>query len=292
MNLFGSIEAGGTKFVCMVASSPGEILAETRFPTKTPRETLEKVVDFFKSNPPVQSVGIASFGPLDLNPASPHFGFITSTPKPGWQMTDISGEIQRVLNVPVAIDTDVNAAALGELKWGAGSGCSTVVYFTIGTGIGGGCVVNGAPLHGLVHPEMGHMLIPHDRTVDPFDGCCPYHKDCLEGLASGTAINSRWHSRAEMLPPEHPAWRLEVEYLSLAVHNVICTLSPQRVILGGGVMQQPHLFPAIRARVQALLNQYVQSPQILTEMDAFIVAPALGSRAGAFGGLALAMTCQ
>lgn len=291
MTFFGSIEAGGTKFVCMVAASPNRIVAESRFPTTTPQETLARTIDFFKKNPPVQSIGIAAFGPLDLDPVSDQFGFITSTPKPGWQFTDIRGEIQKALTVPVAIDTDVNAAALSELKWGAGIGLSTLVYFTIGTGIGGGCVVNGVPLHGLVHPEMGHMRIPHDRAADPFEGCCPYHKDCLEGLASGTALNARWNTRAETLPPEHPAWQLEVEYLSQAVHNVICTLSPQRVILGGGVMQQQHLFPAIRARVQVLLNQYVQSPKILTGMNTFITPPALGNQAGVLGGLALAMTC-
>lgn len=286
---FGAIEAGGTKFVCMVANGSDDIIAETRFPTTSPQATLDNAILFFKANSKVSSIGIASFGPLDLNPASKTFGYITSTPKPGWAHTDIRGIISNALGIPVVIDTDVNAAALSETMWGAGRGCSVVHYFTIGTGIGGGCVVNGSPLHGLVHPEMGHMRIPHNRELDPFEGCCPYHKDCLEGLASGTAMNTRWKVRAENLPFNHPAWALEAEYLSLAIHNIICTISPQRIILGGGVMQQSLLFPAIRQRVRALLNQYVQSPQILDEIEYYIVPPLLGNQAGVLGGLALAL---
>ena len=289
MARYGAIEAGGTKYICITAASPGEILAEARFPTTTPQETLGRAIAFFKDQPPIQSLGIAAFGPLDLDPASPQFGFITATPKPGWSYIDELGILQEALGIPIAIDTDVNAAALSEATWGAGKGLSNVVYFTIGTGIGGGCVVNGAPLHGLVHPEMGHMRLPHDRLLDPFAGICPFHQDCFEGLASGPAIRARWGVPAETLPHNHPAWEIEADYIALALHNIICTLSPQKIILGGGVMQQNHLFPLIHYRVQALLNQYVHSSTISANIQDYIVPPQLGSRAGVLGGLALAL---
>lgn len=289
MTRYGAIEAGGTKFVCIVAESPDSIIAETRFPTTSPAETLGKAITFFKENGPLRSIGIAGFGPLDLDPASPHFGFVTATPKPGWSFTDELGIIQQALQIPAALDTDVNAAALGESLWGAGKGLANVVYFTIGTGIGGGCTVNGKPLHGLIHPEMGHMRIPHNHQTDPFDGICPFHQDCFEGLASGTAIHTRFGAPAETLPPDHPAWALEAKYIALALHNIICTHSPQKIILGGGVMQQTHLFPLVRKNVQTLLNNYVLSPQITIQIDDYIVPPALGNRAGVLGGLALAL---
>ena len=289
MTRYGAIEAGGTKFICITAAAPGEILAETRFPTTTPQETLGKAITFFKEQPPIQSLGIAAFGPLDLDPASPQFGFITATPKPDWSFIDELGILKEALGIPVAIDTDVNAAALSEATWGAGKGLSNVVYFTIGTGIGGGCVVNGAPLHGLVHPEMGHMRLPHDRLLDPFSGICPFHQDCFEGLASGPAMRARWRVPAETLPKNHPAWELEADYIALALHNIICTLSPQKIILGGGVMQQTHIFPLVHSRVKALLNQYVHSPAITENIQDYIVPPQLGSRSGVLGGLALAL---
>lgn len=285
---FGAIEAGGTKFNCMVASSPDDILAEERFPTTSPAETIGRVLAFFKKHP-VKSIGIACFGPLDLNPVSPTYGFITTTPKPGWAYTDIRGQIRGALDLPVGIDTDVNAAAIAEGRWGACQGLDTFVYFTIGTGIGGGVVANGKPLHGLVHPEMGHIALPHDHASDPFEGCCPYHKDCFEGLACGPAMRLRWGQPADTLPPDHPAWDLEAGYIGQALQSTICTLSPERIVLGGGVMQQAHLFPLIRAKTQASLNRYVASPSILEKIDAYIVPPGLGTRSGALGGLALAM---
>lgn len=288
---YGAVEAGGTKFVCITATTPDNIISEIRFPTTTPEETLGKTIAFFQKQEPVQAVGIAAFGPLDLNPVSPQFGYITATPKAGWSFTDILGIVSKSLGVPAAIDTDVNAAALSEATWGAGRGFSNVVYFTIGTGIGGGCIVNGTPLHGLIHPEMGHMRIPHHQR-DSFAGICPFHQDCFEGLASGPAIQGRWGAPAQTLPPDHPAWELEAEYIALALHNIICTLSPQKIILGGGVMQQLHLFPLIRNRVQSLLNAYVHSPAVTNHIDEYIVPPLLGQRAGVLGGLALALNAR
>ena len=286
--LWGGIEAGGTKFVCAVARGPGDLMAETRFPTTIPAETIGRAVAFFRQQSPMQAIGIASFGPLDPNPSSPTFGHITSTPKPNWGHVDLAGEVRRALSVPVSFDTDVNGAALAEGLWGAAQGLDTFVYLTVGTGIGGGCVANGRVVHGLVHPEMGHMRIPHDLEDDPLPGACPYHGDCLEGLAAGPAIEARWGQRAETLPPDHPAWPLEANYLALGLVNIIGCLSPQRIILGGGVMHQAQLFPLIRHRVQDLLNNYLKSPSILDHIDDYIVPPNLGDQAGVWGAIALA----
>lgn len=291
--LYGGIEAGGTKFVCAVGTGPDDIRAEVRFPTTSPTETIQKAISFFNEQQkllhrPLTAIGIAAFGPLDPNRASATFGFITSTPKPGWQNADLAGEIRRAMRLPVGFDTDVNGAALAEGRWGAAHGLDTFLYLTIGTGIGGGGMVGGKLMHGLIHPEMGHIRLPHDRQLDPFEGACPYHGDCLEGLAAGPALEKRWGVRAETLAPDHPAWELEAHYLGLALSNFICTLSPQRIILGGGVMSQPHLFPLVRARTVELLNGYVQSPQILQNIAEYIVPPALGAQAGVLGAFALA----
>jgi len=285
----GGIEAGGTKFVCAVAGGPDDVRAQIEFPTTTPRATLARAVDFFTDQPePLAALGIGSFGPLDPDPSSPTYGYVTSTPKPGWQHTDVRGLFQSKLQVPVAFDTDVNAAALGEHRWGAAQDVDTFVYVTVGTGIGGGGMVDGALLHGLVHPEMGHIRIPHDLKRDPFEGVCPFHGDCLEGLASGPAIEARWQQRGEDLPDDHPAWPLEAHYLALGLMAIICTLSPQRIILGGGVMERSLLFPMIRSRVRDLLNGYVQAPAITEPTNTYILPPALGRQAGVLGAIALA----
>lgn len=290
-DLVGGIEAGGTKFVCAVGTGPDDIRAETRFATTRPGETIGQAIDFFRrqqqEHGALAAVGIASFGPVDPDPDSPTFGTITSTPKPDWSNTDLAGEVRRTLAVSVGFDTDVNGAALGEWRWGAAQGLKNFVYLTIGTGIGGGGVVNGRLMHGLVHPEMGHMRIPHDWDTDPYQGRCPFHGDCLEGLAAGPAIGERWGEPARDLPDDHPAWDLEVHYLALALQNLICTLSPQRIIIGGGVMEQPQLFPMLRRRVQEYLNGYVQAPAILDEIDSYIVPPGLGKQAGVLGAIAL-----
>ena len=290
--LFGGIEGGGTKFVCVVGTSPDDIRAETRFPTTDPQATIQKALDFFRyqmeERGTLVAVGVASFGPVDLKPRSPTYGHITTTPKPGWANVDILGQISRGLGVKTAFELDVNAAAFAEWRWGAGQGLDSLVYLTVGTGIGGGAVVGGRVVHGLVHPEMGHLLIPHDRTADPFPGSCPYHGDCLEGLATGLALEQRWGRRAEELPPDHPAWELEAGYLATGLVNLILALSPERIILGGGVMGQSQLFPMIRERVQQLLAGYVGSPALLGQIDNYIVPPLLGDRAGVLGAIAMA----
>jgi fructokinase len=291
VTVFGGIEAGGTKFVCAVGTGPEDLRAQTQFPTTTPVETIGRAIDFLRQHEgaePLAAVGIASFGPVDPNPKSPTYGYITSTPKAGWSNTDFLGEVRKAFGVPVGFDTDVNGAALGEHHWGAAHGLDTFIYLTVGTGLGGGALANGRPVHGLVHPEMGHLRIPHDWDADPFPGVCPYHGDCLEGLATGPALEKRWGRRAETLPPEHPAWNLEAHYLALALVNYILVLSPQRIILGGGVMKQRQLFPLIRNEVLALLNGYVQTPVILEQVDQYIVPPALGGEAGVLGAIALA----
>jgi fructokinase len=264
-------------------------LAETRIPTTAPDETLSRAVAFFREAPTrVAAVGIASFGPIDLDPRSATFGFITTTPKPGWAHTDVAGPFRKALDVPVAVDTDVNGAALGEHRWGAAAGVDPAVYVTVGTGIGGGGVVNGRLLHGLLHPEMGHLRLPHDRTADPFPGTCPYHGDCLDGLASGRALRERWGVPAEALPFDHPAWPLEAEYLALGLVAIVAVLSPKRIVLGGGVMQQPTLLPRVRRRVVELLAGYLRASEVVEDIDDYVVPPALGARAGVIGALALA----
>jgi len=294
MPLFGGIEAGGTKFVCAVGTGPDDVRAETRFPTNTPDETIGRATAFFEEGAraePLAAIGIASFGPVDPNPASPRFGYITTTPKEGWANTEFAGRIRRALGVPVGFDTDVNGAALGEHRWGAAQRLDTFIYLTVGTGIGGGGLVNGAPMHGLIHPEMGHVRLPR-HPDDAFPGVCPYHGDCLEGMATGPALEERWGQRAETLPTDHSAWEMEAHYLAYGLVNFICTLSPQRIVMGGGVMEQSQLFPLIRQKVQSLLNGYVQSPAILERIDEYIVAPGLGKQAGVLGAIALAQGVQ
>lgn len=293
MKYFGGIEAGGTKFVCVITDEARNILAETRFPTTMPRETIDRVIQFFTEQnamlpEPICAMGVACFGPIEPEPSSPQFGYITTTPKPGWRNTPVVQPLMDAFGVPVAIDTDVNAAAVGEGTWGAAEGMDDFLYLTIGTGIGGGGVFNGKPLHGLIHPEMGHIRLPHDWSRDPFAGFCPFHGDCFEGLAAGPSLLARWGQPGDTLPLDHPAWALEAHYIALALQSLICTLSPRKIILGGGVMQQPQLFPMIHAETLQLLNGYVQSPTILDHIDEYIVPPSLGGRAGVFGAIALA----
>lgn len=292
-SLYGGIEAGGTKFVCAVGTGPDDVRAETRFATTTPAETMEQAIAFFRGQPePLAAIGIGSFGPVDLDPASPTRGYITTAPKPGWGNTDIAGTLQRALGIPVSLDTDVNAAALGEHRWGAARGLDSFIYLTVGTGIGGGGMMNSRLMHGLVHPEMGHVRIPHDLTADPYPGSCPYHGDCLEGLACAPALEERWGQPPEALPADHPAWPLEAGYLALGVVNFICTLSPQRVIIGGGIMRRVSLLPQVQRNVRELLNDYVRAPQVLEEIDSYIVLPGLGEKSGVLGAIALAQEAR
>ncbi len=293
MNVYGGLEAGGTKFVCLIANDPDHILIEERFPTTAPAETIGRTIDFFQrqmQEHQLAAIGIGSFGPVDLDRASPTYGYITTTPKPGWAQADLCGEMQRALHIPIAFDTDVNAAAYGEHYWVAEDrSLDPLLYMTVGTGIGVGAIVNGQPLHGLLHPEVGHMLLPHDRAVDPFDGACPYHGDCFEGLAAGPALEKRWKRRGETLPPDHPAWALEAHYIALSLANLSYALSPQRIVLGGGVMQQPHLYDLVRSETLQIINGYLQSDRITQHIDHYIVPPGLGIRSGGLGAIALAI---
>ncbi|MEM7029814.1 MAG: ROK family protein [Chloroflexota bacterium] len=291
MNYWGGIELGGTKCVCAIGTGPDDLRAEIRIPTTTPAETLSQALDFFDHHQALYALtglGIGSSGPLDLDTDSETYGWITTSSKPGWAKTNLVGRFQRALQMPVTIDTDVNVAALGEQQWGAARGISTFIYLTVGTGIGGGGMVNGQLIHGLLHPEMGHMRIPHDWEADPYPGFCPFHGDCFQGLTAGPALLGRWGQRGETLPAAHPAWPLEAHYLALGLVNYICVLSPQRIVLGGGVMEQHHLFPLIRQEVKTLFNGYLQVPEILDMDETYIVPPQLGQRAGVLGAIALA----
>jgi fructokinase len=289
--LVASVEAGGTKFVCAIGTGPDDVHATTSFATTSPEESLGQAVAFIRGHQraglEVAAVGIACFGPLDLREGSPTFGHITSTPKPGWRDTDVVAAFSDAFGVPVGLDTDVNGAALAESRWGAGRGLDPVVYVTVGTGIGGGVMVNGGLLHGLVHPEMGHVPVRR-HPDDPFEGVCPYHGDCLEGLASGPAIEARWHRVARDLGPERDnAVALEAWYLAQLASTLAYVLSPELIIFGGGVLKLPGLLAAIRDETATLLNGYLGAA-VAREPDHYIVAPELGDRAGVLGGIALA----
>jgi fructokinase len=286
--MYGGIETGGSKWECAVGTGPEEILATKTIRTTGPRETIDNAIAFFESEGPVEAIGIGSFGPIDQRPSSPTWGHITTTPKPGWAHTDVGQEIRRRLSVPVAFDTDVNAAALGEHRWGAGRGLDTFCYITVGTGIGGGGLAGGKLMHGLLHPEFGHMRIPHDYAKDPFAGVCPYHGDCWEGLASGRAIEARWGKPAHELDDESAVWELEAHYLALGLVSVMCVLSPERIVVGGGVAGRPGLLPLVHREVLSLMNGYLDSTVVRDRIAEYITAPVLGARAGMLGAIALA----
>ena len=289
MSAYGGVEAGGSKWQCAVGSGgPDGVRATTTIPTTTPEQTIGRVVAFFEREGPVGAVGIGSFGPIDRRPTSPTWGHITTTPKPGWAHTDIGQEIRRRLSVPVAFDTDVNAAALGEHRWGAAKGLDTFCYITVGTGIGGGGMARGRLLRGLVHPEFGHMRVPHDPETDPFAGVCPYHGDCWEGLASGRAIEARWGREPAELRDSEAVWTLEAHYLALGLVAVICVLSPERIVLGGGVMKQPGLLSLVQRQVSTLMNGYLDDGAVGTGVAGYVSLPALGDRSGVLGAIALA----
>jgi fructokinase len=286
--IYGAIEAGGTKFICATVDEDHNVLRQTRIATTTPDETIGHVLNFFKAGEEkISALGISTFGPVDLDKDSEHYGYITETPKLAWRYCDLLSPF-RQLGVPLAIDTDVNGAALGEHVAGAARGIDTFVYFTIGTGIGGGGMVGGQLIHGLTHPEMGHMFISQDKSVDPFDGCCPSHGNCFEGLASGPAIERRWGRKSEELSPDHPAWDLEARYIAMALANTIYVISPRKIILGGGVMQVEFLFPKIRNELQRLIAGYLSHRILSSEIDSLIVPPGLGTRSGIIGSAALA----
>ena len=285
--IFGTLEAGGTKMVLSVGNEQNELLEQTVIPTETPEKTIPAMAAWFKDKN-ISALGIGTFGPVDLNPVSPTYGWITSTPKPGWQDTPLLPSLQEALGVPVQIDTDVNAAALAEWRLGAAKGLDSCLYVTVGTGIGAGVVTEGKLVHGLLHPELGHMLLRQEPEDPAPAGFCPYHEGCLEGLASGPAMEKRWGTKAQNLSQDHEAWDLEAAYLAQMCMNAVCALSPEKIILGGGVMQQKHLFPLIRRKTEALLNGYIHVKEITEHIDDYIVEPGLGTKSGALGALLLA----
>jgi fructokinase len=286
--IYGGVETGGTWVVCALGTGPDDITAEETFPTAEPEPTLARIAEFFERGPRPDVIGVGSFGPVDLDPASPTWGHVTSTPKPGWAHTAVAPMLAERLGVPVRFDTDVTTAAMGEQRWGAAAGVDSVCYLTVGTGIGAGLLIEGRPVHGLVHPEVGHLRVPHDRERDPFAGACPSHGDCWEGLAAGGAIGQRWGVDPRELADDHPAWELEAEYVALGILAIVFVASPRRVVIGGGVMARPGLLDAVRARLVDLNAGYLETPMLGDAIDRYVVAPALGERAGVLGAIALA----
>ncbi len=290
--LVAGVEAGGTKFVCAIGTGPDDLHATTSFPTTSPDESLGRAIAFIRDHQQrtgaeIAAVGIACFGPLDLREGSPTYGHITTTPKPGWSNTDVVTAFHNAFDAPVGFDTDVNGAALAESRWGAGRSLDPVVYVTVGTGIGGGALVNGSMLHGQVHPEMGHVPVRR-HPDDTFEGVCPYHGDCLEGLASGPAIEGRWQRPARDLGAVRDrAVALEAWYLAQLASMLVYVLSPELIIFGGGVLKLPGLLSAVRAETGDLLRGYLRISPEAEYMDRYIVAPGLGDRAGVLGGIAL-----
>ena len=296
MQYYASIETGGTKCICTVGTSVDNLHVPYIIDTTNPKETLEKIIEYFKTKIhtyTIQSMGIASFGPIDLNKNSKTYGYITSTPKLQWDHTDFVGTIQRAFpTLAIAFDTDVNSAALAEGACGAAfvpNSAQTLdnfVYITVGTGIGIGVIVHGKPVHGILHPEGGHMILPlHPK--DPSEGFCPYHKNCLEGLAAGPTFDKRWHMPAKDIDDSHIAWELEAYYLASGIVNIITMLSPQKIIIGGGISKRATLFPKIRSQVLEILNNYIQVYPLLTDIDNYIV-PASLENSGLLGGIIMA----
>lgn len=285
--LFGALEAGGTKMVLAIGDENGNIIEQKSIPTKKPENTIPHIVEYFKSKD-IKALGIGSFGPVDLDKKSDTYGYITSTPKLEWANFDFVGNMKRELNIPIGFDTDVNASALGEATWGSTKGLESSIYITVGTGVGLGVYLNNSLLHNMLHPEGGHILLTK-HPQDDFEGICPYHPNCLEGLASGPAIEKRWKQKAYQIPDTDFAWELEAYYLAQAIINYILTLSPHRIVLGGGVMHQKQLFPLIRKNVTKLLNGYIKSKEI-EDMNNYIVPSILKGDQGIMGCIQLAKT--
>ncbi|AAK79490.1 MULTISPECIES: ROK family protein [Clostridium] len=281
--MYGAIEAGGTKFVCAVSDENLNIIERESIKTTIPEETMTLVFKFFDKFK-LEAIGIGSFGPIDVNKKSKTYGYITNTPKQGWANYDFVGAVKNRYNIPIGWTTDVNAAALGELKKGAAVNLESCVYLTVGTGIGGGAVVKGKLLEGYGHPEMGHILVRRHEK-DTYEGKCPFHKDCLEGMAAGPAIEARWGKKAYDLTDKNEVWEMEAYYIAQGLMTYTLTLSPERIVLGGGVMKQLQLFPLIRKHLEKLMANYVAMPNL----EEYIVPPALKDNAGITGCLLLAM---
>ena len=287
--LYGALEAGGTKMVCALGDENGKILEQISVPTKTPEETMPAIIDYFKDKG-IKALGIASFGPVDLDKASPTYGYIVKTPKLPWINFDMVGTMKKALGVPVGFDTDVNGSLLGEVTWGAAKGLSDVLYITIGTGVGGGILSGGRVVHGMLHPELGHMRLVKAEN-DPYEGKCPFHGTCLEGLAAGPAIEARWGAPARELIDKEEVWELESYYIAQALANLILTISPKKIILGGGVMHVEKLFPMIRKKVLENLNGYLVTKE-LDDIDHYIIPAGLNDDQGIMGAIKLAMDAE
>jgi fructokinase len=291
--IYAGIEAGGTKFVCAVGSGPGDILEKQVFATRSPDETLKDVIGFFRlaqaRHGDLSGLGIGTFGPVNIDPRSPGYGHILDTPKPGWAGTDLLGILGTALKIPVCIDTDVNCALMGEARWGAGKGFRNLVYVTIGTGIGAGVMVEDRILYGASHPEIGHVFVPKSADDQGFAGNCQFHRDpCIEGLVSGPAIKARYGLAADALSPDHPAWPLVANYIGVLCGNLLLTVAPNRIILGGGVMKQTHLYPLVRSALERNMAGYIDIANASDPATAFLCAPGLGDDSGICGALALA----
>ncbi len=283
---FGALEAGGTKMVCAVGNENGEIFERISIPTETPDVTVPAMIDFFKDKD-IEALGIGCFGPIDLNRSSDTFGYITTTPKTAWANYDIVGAFSDALGIPVGFDTDVNGSMLGEATWGCAQGLDTAMYITIGTGIGAGIMAGGKLLHGMLHPEAGHVLMAR-REDDTYEGKCPYHGTCFEGLAAGPAIGERWGRPAQELADRDDVWDLEAYYLAQALVNYIMTLSPQKIIMGGGVMHMEGLLDRVRSKVTDLLAGYLKTDE-LNDLENYIVLASLNDDQGIMGALKLGM---
>lgn len=291
-DLFGAIELGGTKTIVIVANENNQIIRKIILPTLSPEITINDIVNFFLTSSgelgrKIVRIGVGSFGPLDLHHESKTYGFITSTPKLGWQYFDLKAELEEKIGASIILDTDVNAAAWGEYLNQSNKSIKNLAYITVGTGIGAGLIVNGAITHGLVHPEFGHIRIPQNTKLDPYPGICPFHKNCLEGLASGPAIQDRWRQSPETLPVNHMGWELEAEYLAYAISNLICTISPQLIVLGGGVMRFDKLYTLIREKTKKILNRYIKSEVLEDQTQNYITPPLLKEDSGIMGALYL-----
>ncbi len=294
MSQFIGIEGGGTKFVCAYGSGPDDLHDRVVIATQTPDKTMPEVLEYISAvlkKADIKGIGVSIFGPLDLDKSSKTYGYVMPTAKVEWSNYNFVGTLQQNFDLPVGFDTDVNGAAIAEYRWGAAQGLSDFLYLTIGTGIGGGAMVNGKLLHGAQHPEMGHIMVPQDKSQDPFEGVCAYHKNCLEGLASGPSMKERWKVKSALdLPKNHIAWDLEAHYLGGALATYTMTLAPKRIIMGGGVMRQEQLLPKIRPIMIDVLKGYIQNDTVIKHLDQYVVGPGVGENSGVLGAIALAET--
>ena len=287
MPRFGALEAGGTKMVCAIGDEQGRILERISIPTRDPAQTMPEILDFFRDKA-LAAVGVGCFGPVDLDRRSETYGYITSSPKLNWRNYPMVQRFRETLGIPVGFDTDVNAAALGEAVWGCTRTVENSIYITVGTGVGVGVIVGGRPYHGMIHPEGGHIFVA-PREDDPMPkGICPYHGNCLEGLASGPAIERRWGRKGIELSEISAVWELEAYYIGQAICTYICTLSPERIVVGGGVMHQPQMLPLIRQEVQRQMHGYIQGKG-MDKLEEYIVPVSLNDNQGVLGGVQLAI---